>query len=323
MKLFSKPTSDEKKELTPTQQKVKTALNWTLNVVCLVLIIFALIVAIFTIIRTANEDKITRVGDKCYFSVASDSMTPTFKVNDVIIAKAYKGDGSDLQIGQVVTFKMNKAFSDGKLYPVYNSHRIMAFEKDSTGKIIAIRTRGDKKEGSWEDALQSDTTWDARKIAPADVVATWGSVDENNQFHAGKILKGAGALGNFMQDPVSGKTRFFCLIVLPLILLFVIYAFVLVRTLIIAKLENSKQVSGERVVTVDSLSDEEKRRLAQEYLASLNADTADNVDKEVDNDTVGEQTVSEQSAQEEPTVSEQEAPAEATAEHSDDTSEQE
>ena len=49
----------------------------------------------------------------------------------------------------------------------------------------------------------------------------------------------------------------------------VIYAFVLIRTLVIAKLENQRKVQAEQVVTVDSLSDEEKRRLAQEYLASL------------------------------------------------------
>jgi len=42
-------TKKDKKELTPTQQKVKIALNWTVNILCIVLIIFALIVAIFTI----------------------------------------------------------------------------------------------------------------------------------------------------------------------------------------------------------------------------------------------------------------------------------
>ena len=59
------------------------------------------------------------------------------------------------------------------------------------------------------------------------------------------------------------------MVVLPLILLFVIYAFVLIRTIVIAKLENQRKVQAQQVVTVDSLSDEEKRRLAQEYLASL------------------------------------------------------
>ena len=59
--------------------------------------------------------------------------------------------------------------------------------------------------------------------------------------------------------------------VLPLILLFVVYAFILVRTLVIAKLENQRKVQSEQVVSVDGLSDEEKRRLAQELLASLQA----------------------------------------------------
>lgn len=91
------------------------------------------------------------------------------------------------------------------------------------------------------------------------------------------MLKGVGGFSNWIQDTAySGaqqKTRFFCVVVLPLILLFVIYAFILVRTLVIAKLENQRKVQAEQVITVDSLSDEEKRRLAQEYLASLQAQT--------------------------------------------------
>ena len=43
------------------------------------------------------------------------------------------------------------------------------------------------------------------------------------------------------------------------------------RTLVIAKLENQRKVQSEQVVSVDGLSDEEKRRLAQELLASLQA----------------------------------------------------
>ena len=40
MKLFEKSSQKEKKEHTPTQQKVKIALNWTVNVLCIILIIF-------------------------------------------------------------------------------------------------------------------------------------------------------------------------------------------------------------------------------------------------------------------------------------------
>ena len=74
MKTADASTQKEKKELTPTQQKVKVALNWTVNVLCIVLIIFALIVAIFTIVRSTNGENITKFGNKCYFNVVTDSM---------------------------------------------------------------------------------------------------------------------------------------------------------------------------------------------------------------------------------------------------------
>ena len=142
MKLFEKSSQKEKKELTPTQQKVKIALNWTVNVLCIILIIFALVVAIFTIIRSTNPDRITRVGDNCYFNVASDSMKPTFDTDDVIIAKAYEGDGSDLKVGQVITFKFVRTYENGDSYDEFNSHRLVAIERNKDGSVAALRTRG-------------------------------------------------------------------------------------------------------------------------------------------------------------------------------------
>lgn len=267
MKLFEKFSRKEKKELTPQQQKVKVALNWTVNILCIILIIFALVVAIFTIIRSTNPDKITRVGDNCYFNVASDSMAPTFTEDDVIIAKAYEGDGSDLKIGQVITYKFVRYYN-GVGYDEYNSHRLIGIEGEGDTRVF--RTRGDNQEGSWEDALEDSTSWDDRRVVLKDIVATWGDVDEDGNFTNGKMLKGVGGLANFMQDPIEGRTRFFCLIVLPLILLFVIYAFILVRTLIIAKLEKDKKVAGETAISVDAMTEEEKNALIAQLLASRN-----------------------------------------------------
>ncbi len=294
MKLFEKSSQKEKKELTPTQQKVKIALNWTVNVLCIILIIFALVVAIFTIIRSTNPDKITRVGDNCYFNVASDSMKPTFDTDDVIIAKAYEGDGSDLKVGQVITFKFVRTYENGDSYDEFNSHRLVAIERNKDGSVAALRTRGDNQEGNWQDCAVKDgddmsavdqSSWDLRKVVVGDVVATWGDVDENLNFTSGKMLKGVGGLANFMQHPIHGKTRFFCLIVLPLILLFVIYAFILVRTLIIAKLEKEKKVAGETAISVDAMTEEEKQALIAQLLASQKseADVADSTAESVEN----------------------------------------
>lgn len=267
MKLFEKFSHKEKKELTPQQQKVKVALNWTVNILCIILIIFALVVAIFTIIRSTNPDRITRVGDNCYFNVASDSMKPTFTKDDVIIAKAYEGDGSDLKIGQVITYKFVRYYN-GVGYDEYNSHRLIGIEGEGDTRVF--RTRGDNQEGSWKEALNDSTSWDDRRVVLSDIVATWGDVDEDLNFTNGRMLKGVGGLANFMQDPIEGRTRFFCLIVLPLILLFVIYAFILVRTLIIAKLEKDKKVAGETAISVDAMTEEEKNALIAQLLASQN-----------------------------------------------------
>lgn len=265
-----------KKELTPQQQKVRNILNWVATAVCVIVIIFALIVAIFTI-AGANDDHLTRFGNKIYMNVASDSMSPTFTPNDVIIADSFdKATNLDkIKVGQVVTFSTTSVYENAR-YAIYNTHRIVKLNVDKDGNITSVVTRGDHQDTDWKVAVEELAKENPNKeiygktetVAIDAIVATWGDGETS-----GKMLKGCGAFSNWIQDTehfgASKDVRFFCIVVLPLILLFVLYAFVLIRTLVIAKLENQRKVQAEQVVTVDSLSDEEKRRLAQEYLASL------------------------------------------------------
>ena len=287
MNIKEKLASASKKARTPQQQKAMTILKWVATAVCIVVIVFALVVAIFTIAGTTNDDHLMRFGDKIYLNVASDSMEPTFDTSDVIIATAfdYQKQISELKVGQVITFKTT-ARSGGATYEIFNTHRIVRINFAEDGKTVRnFTTRGDNSKSgdkdnstiSWQDAVAQNNLGLTETVAPSNVVATWGSVDENGNFVEGKMLKGVGGFSNWIQDTenfgASRKTRFFCVVVLPLILLFVIYTFILVRTLVVAKLENQRKVQSEQVITVDSLSDEEKRRLAQEYLASLQAQT--------------------------------------------------
>lgn len=270
----------EKKELTPRQKNVMNILNWVATACCIVLVVFALVVAIFTIASTSDEEfRLPTFGDTVYMVVASDSMSPTFDKDDMIVGKTYDytTDG-ELQIGQVVTFRVRTG--------VLNTHRIVAKKFDTTnGKLIAYVTRGDNQDHSWQEAAAELTKPESERnidiignvesnTYASNIKATWGSSDGTTATD-GDVLKSVGGFTNWIQDPEQGRTRFFCVVVLPLILLFVIYAFVLVRTLVIAKLENERKVQSEQVVTVDALSDEEKRRLAQEYLASLSQSDAD------------------------------------------------
>lgn len=283
MNIKEKLASASKKERTPQQQKAMTILNWVATAVCIVVIVFALVVAIFTIAGSTNDNHLTQFGDKIYLNVATDSMEPTFNTSDVIIATAfdYQKQISELKVGQVITFKTT-ARSGNATYEIFNTHRIVRINFAEDGKTVRnFTTRGDNSKSgdrdnstiSWKDAVAQNNLGLTETVTPSNVVATWGSVDENGNFVEGKMLKGVGGFSNWIQDTenfgASRRTRFFCVVVLPLILLFVIYAFILVRTLVVAKLENQRKVQSEQVITVDSLSDEEKRRLAQEYLASL------------------------------------------------------
>lgn len=278
----------EKKELSPKQQKVRSILNWVATGVCIVVIVFALVVAIFTIAGATNDDHLTRFGDTYYLNVASDSMDPTFSPDDVIIATALdSANAKSLKVGQVVTFRTTVSTSSGR-YQIFNTHRIVKINVNSEGVVTSYVTRGDNQTSGWQDAVielakaeeerNTDVIGKTENVQVSEVVATWGTVNADGTFSAGKMLKGVGGFANWIQDTenfgASQKVRFFCVVVLPLILLFVIYAFVLIRTIVIAKLENQRKVQAQQVVTVDSLSDEEKRRLAQEYLASLQQSAA-------------------------------------------------
>lgn len=210
-------------------------------------------------------------------------MDPTFSPDDVIIATALdSANAKSLKVGQVVTFRTTVSTPSGR-YQIFNTHRIVAINRTDAGEVSSYTTRGDNQSSTWQDAAaellkdkedrDENIIGSTENVQASAIVATWGSVSEDGTFTSGKMLKGVGGFSNWIQDTAnfgaSQKVRFFCVVVLPLILLFVIYAFILIRTIVIAKLENQRKVQAQQVVTVDSLSDEEKRRLAQEYLASL------------------------------------------------------
>ena len=151
MNIKEKLASTAKKERSPQQQKAMTILNWVATAVCIVVIVFALIVAIFMIAGTTTdkEYRITRFGDKIYLNVATDSMEPTFNTSDVLIANAFdQSKVEELKVGQVITFKTTAG-----LYKILNTHRIIGVYRDKNGEISSFRTRGDNQEGSWQDAV--------------------------------------------------------------------------------------------------------------------------------------------------------------------------
>ena len=283
-------STKQKRELTPKQIKVRNILGWVVSALCIALIIASLIVSIVTIANAGNnskDGKLTGIGGNVFMPVQTDSMEPTFKAGDLIITKIYEGDGSDLKEGQVVTYRKRVGTSGG-VVEIFVTHRINELGLDANGKVVKVNVIGDNPNPQ-DGASGNDT------VNVSDIVATWGTPAERNAdgtFNVTKDTKGGnmgqiGALINFIQND---KTNYFLVVVLPLIIVFLIYVFILVRSLIIAKITKTKE---EALATagVDGLSEEDKRRLAEEYLAQLareNAVKAD-ADNTADNNTIEDQ----------------------------------
>ena len=266
----------EKKELTPEQIKVRNILGWVVTALCIALIIASLVISIVTIANAGNTTgELKGIGGNVFMPVQTDSMEPTFKAGDLIITKIYEGDGSDLKVGQVITYR-DRVGQNGVIYEIFVTHRIADIGVDENGKVIQFKVVGDNPNPQ-DGASGTDY------VKVSDVVATWGTPAEQNAdgtFNVTKDTKGGnmgqiGALINFIQHD---KTNYFLIIVLPLIIIFLIYVFFLVRSLVIAKIAKTKE---EAVSTaVDGLSEEDKRRLAEEYLAQLAREQAQDKEEE-------------------------------------------
>lgn len=288
--------SKAKKELTPQQKKIQSILNWVLNVVCVLIILFALVLSVVSISQSTNSDNLPHLGKNYYLAVKTDSMSGTFEVGDMIVAKQYDGK-TTLQVGQVVTFRERIGGTNGKTF--INTHRIIETIEIGNG-TYSYRTQGDH-------VAKADT----KLVGQSDIIATWGTPgSQADKSSYGKVLKGVGKINNWLNDEdhlsSSGKSiRYFLVIVLPLILLFVAYAFVLIYSLVKNKLAKAQEVA------VNDLSEEEKARLAQEYLASQGItipEQQQETSEEASTDAV-EETAEEEVAQEE-------APVEETVEES-------
>lgn len=262
-------TKKVKKELSPQQLKVRNILGWVATGLCIALIVASLIISIVTIGNASKDDgKLRGIGGNVFMPVQTDSMEPTFKAGDLIITKIYDGDGTDLQVGQVVTYT-KYVNAGGSLVEIYVTHRISDIG-EVNGKL-AFTVVGDNPNPQDGASGRETITWDK-------VVATWGTPAEKNAdgtFNVTKDTKGGnmGVIGALINAIKNDKTVYFLVVVLPLIIIFLIYVFVLVRSLVIEKIAKTKE---EALATagVDGLSEEDKRRLAEEYLAQLARENA-------------------------------------------------
>ena len=86
-------------------------------------------------------DKTPSIFGYNIYTIATESMTPTLKVKDVIICKEYNDD-MELKVGDIITYNGKVGSYAGKKI----THRITKIEEDELTGITYITTKGDNND---------------------------------------------------------------------------------------------------------------------------------------------------------------------------------
>lgn len=246
----------KKKEAVKPTSKGKRALNITLIVIQVALVIAAIAFSVSILLSTGYESN-TDFGKSSIrlMPVLTGSMAgenaDSFDVGDLIIVKrAEEEDVANLKVGDVITYLGSVG---GEIQFV--THRIVDIQEATlaSGKVTrTFYTMGDAETSGITKAVE----------------------DVNVQgVYVGKI-PGVGSAVFWLQDP----THFFLVIMLPLILLLLYNAYLVVRYVMEAKLKKQReQLVGAGSAGATALDEEEiKRRAIEEYLKQKAGDKAEN-----------------------------------------------
>ena len=250
-------------------KKYKKVLKIVLNVLIWVFVVFSLAMTVLALAAQSNSDGVPAIGGKCFLTVSSDSMSPTFEKGDLIFGKMMTTEEKmALKEGDVVTFY---ADLDGNGSTELNSHRIVGINYKDDGTVDSYVTQGDNTE--------TNVAEDKEPVRWQYVICKW----------TGKKVANIGGFISFLQKPKG----FLILIVLPLILVFLYQLYVFIKTLIDVRNKNKPQESH-------GISAEEeeaiKQKAIEEYIRQQQLQNKENA-PDAPADSVAEQaSVGEQSS---------------------------
>lgn len=181
--------------------KMKKVLNKIITVLSWIILVFALLVTILVFSADRNNG-VPNLFGFMPLTVESDSMMPTFAVDDVIIVKEIE-DVYKLKDGDVITFW---TLING--HRVKNTHRIISV--NNADGNINFTTKGDKY-----------NTNDSLNVYPSDIIGKW----------TGTKLGGFGKFVNFLRT----GTGFFVCIIIPLAAFFLFELYKLITVIVETK----------------------------------------------------------------------------------------
>ena len=246
-----------------TQSKTKKTLGIIVNVILWIFVAFAVVVTVFAVSANASAKNVPTIGGKCYLSVLSDSMNaekpegvPADKPNGfkkgVMLISEYIYESDEkidaLEVGDVITFEWDIS-GDGKIESgEFNTHRIVSINRNESGNIESVETRGDNAEFN-----HGATETVQRKF----IIARY----------TGKKIAGLGSAFAFL----GSKLGFGLCILLPLIAFFGYQLVVFIMTLLKLKNGDKKAVSAEVEAEIRQRAIEEYIRQQAEQQAAAQA----------------------------------------------------
>ena len=196
--------------------------------VLLWLVILVAALYAFTTMATKDNQNVANLFGYTPLVVESNSMSPTFKKDDLIFVK--KCDTSKLEEGDIICFH---TIIDNEY--ALNTHRIQSIAEN--GEARSYTTVGDNNNGVADQHIISD----------GDIVGKY----------VGHI-SGAGKLMNFL----SSSTGFLIVIVLPMLIFFIYQVYNLI--MISIRLKKAVAVENAREQTEAEIALEEAKRLRDE-----------------------------------------------------------
>lgn len=228
------------------KKNTKKIIGTVVDVLIWVLVVLCVGVSIVAVSAGTNAKNVPTVGDTCFLNVKTDSMDAKkpdgvpadkpsgFSAGTLLLSRYIAEDDAAidaLEVGDIITFEMKL---DGTDTVDYNTHRIIAVERNENGTLVSVTTKGDHNDLPDGDPVSRGT-----------IIAV---------YTGSKIP----ALGKVL-DFLSTRVGFGVCILLPLILFFIYQLVKFVMAFM------SVKNTGKKVI---SAADEEliRQKAIEEYL---------------------------------------------------------
>ena len=128
------------------------------DVIIWVFVILCVGVSIVAVSASTNAKNVPTVGGTCFLNVKTDSMNAAkpadvpagkpsgFSAGTLLLSKYIAEDESAvdaLEVGDIITFEMRL---DSSNTVDYNTHRIIAVERNENGALLSVTTKGDNND---------------------------------------------------------------------------------------------------------------------------------------------------------------------------------